>query len=130
MLLQYYVILSPRDAERMIWNRAHKNKESHGGNIPLDLALEHYNRVLKTGMRNMGPNNTNPKSIERFCKALVVNRKLLGNFDRMVHTTSLSSLHRAKNMEEDLNVIVKELLDKRALEFTEVSKRFYYIIIL
>ena len=47
LLSQFYTILSPRNAYRLIWNRSVKAKHGMGGNIPLDLALEHYNRVLK-----------------------------------------------------------------------------------
>ena len=37
MLLQYYALLSPRDAERLIWNRSVKAKHGKGRNIPLDM---------------------------------------------------------------------------------------------
>ena len=55
LLLQFHTILSPRDAHRLIWNRSVKAKHGMGGNIPLDLALEHYNRVLKEVIKKMGP---------------------------------------------------------------------------
>ena len=56
LISKYYAILSPRDAHRLIWNRFIKAKPGLGGNIPLDLALEHYNRVLKEVIKKMGPN--------------------------------------------------------------------------
>jgi hypothetical protein len=43
ILCQIYALLSPKDAHRLIWNRSFKAKYDLGGNIPLDLALEHYN---------------------------------------------------------------------------------------
>ena len=46
IMCQIYALLSPRDAHRLIWNRSVKAKSEMGGNIPLDLALEHFNRVL------------------------------------------------------------------------------------
>ena len=55
LISQYYAILSQRDAHRLIWNRFIKAKPGLGGNIPLDLALEHYNRVLKEALRKWGP---------------------------------------------------------------------------
>ena len=39
LLSQFYTILSPRDAHRLIWNRSVKAKHGMDGNIPLDLAL-------------------------------------------------------------------------------------------
>jgi len=50
ILLQYYALLSPRDAERLIWNCPVKSKHGKGGNIPLDMSLEHYNGILKGGL--------------------------------------------------------------------------------
>ena len=47
LICQFHAILSPRDANRLIWNRFHKGKYGMGGNIPLDLALEHYNNTIK-----------------------------------------------------------------------------------
>ena len=56
LLCQICALLSPRDAHRLIWNRSVKAKFVSGGNIPLDLALKHYNRVLKEVIKKMGPN--------------------------------------------------------------------------
>lgn len=53
-MCQIYALLSPRDAHRLIWNRSVKAKSGLGGNIPLDLALEHYNRVLKQVIKKWG----------------------------------------------------------------------------
>ena len=58
LLFQAYALLSPRDAHCLIWNRFHKRKQGSSGNIPLDLALEHYNNVIKTLVHKMGPNAT------------------------------------------------------------------------
>ena len=43
LLFQIYAILPERAAHDLIWNRFNKSKLGQGGNIPLDLALEHYN---------------------------------------------------------------------------------------
>ena len=53
LISQVYATLSPRDAHRLIWNRSVKSKYGMGGDIPLDLALEHYNRVLKEVIKKM-----------------------------------------------------------------------------
>ena len=83
LLFQAYALSSPRDAHRLIWNRFYKLKQGSGGNIPLDLALEHYSTVIKTLMHKMGPNATNRRALSRLIKALTTNKKVLDNFDVM-----------------------------------------------
>ena len=61
IMCQIYALLLPKDAHRLIWNRSVKAKHGLGGNIPLDLALEHYNRVLKEVIKKMGPNASSEK---------------------------------------------------------------------
>ena len=116
ILLQYYALLSPRDASRLIWNRSVKSKHGKGGNIPLDMALEHYNGILKVGLRNMGPNNTNEKAIDRFCQSLEINKQILGNFDTIAHTIRSQGKHKKGDVSTDLQKLVTELLDNRAME--------------
>ena len=62
LLSQIYAILPPRDAHRLVWNRFVKAKYGMGGNIPLDLALELYNRVIKEVVKKMGANASNHKA--------------------------------------------------------------------
>ena len=65
LLCQIYAILSPRAAHRLIWDRFFKSKYGLGGNIPLDLALEHLNRFLKIVVRNIGHNATKRSALDR-----------------------------------------------------------------
>ena len=44
VIWQIKSLLSPRASYRLVWNRFHKLKHARGGNIPLDLALEHFNQ--------------------------------------------------------------------------------------
>ncbi len=111
---QIYAILSPREAHRLIWNRFHKNKTGHGGNISLDLALEHYNNLLKTIVKHLRPIATNPKVLERYCKALTINKTLLPNFDSSCGVIRRSGKHVEANVSNDLLKIVKELMKNEA----------------
>ena len=81
LISQVYAILSPMDAHRLIWSRSVNAKYGMGGNIPLDLALEHYNTVLKEVIKKMGPNASNKTAIARFCKSISINKQLMDNFD-------------------------------------------------
>ena len=47
LICQCHALLSKQGAFHCIWNRFAKSQHGIRGNIPLDLALEHYNRMLK-----------------------------------------------------------------------------------
>lgn len=47
LLAQIYALLSPRIAHELFWNRTVNVNGGAGNNIPLDLHLEHLNRVFK-----------------------------------------------------------------------------------
>ncbi len=63
LICQRYYLLSEQAAHRLVWNRFDKNKHGLGGNIPLDLALEHFNRILKNFMKMLGPTVGNRWSV-------------------------------------------------------------------
>ena len=96
LISQYYAILSPRDAHRLIWNRFIKPKPGLGG--PLDLALEHYNR---------------------FCKCISVTKLLLDNFDHDCAVLKQSGRHVQKKCAADLTKIVKQLLEHNVFKCNE-----------
>ena len=51
-------LLSPRDSERICWNRTVNNPDGIGKNIPLDLCVGHSNNYIKQATKNLGPNIT------------------------------------------------------------------------
>ena len=123
LLSQFYAILSPRDAHRLIWNRFIKSKHGMGGNIPLDLALEHYNRVLKEVIKKMGPNASNQTAIACFCKCLSINKQLMDNFDLDCKVLKQSGKHIKKKALGDLQKIVTELVSNSAFK-SSLSRKY------
>lgn len=123
IMCQIHVLLSPRDAHRLIWNRSIKTRYGLGGNIPLDLALEHYNRVLKEVIKKMGPNASDEKAVNRFCKCITVTKQLMDNFDQDCQLRKKSGHHVKTRAISDLNKVVQELTKCDAL--TEHSSRKY-----
>ena len=126
LISQYYAILSPRDAHRLIWNWFIKAKPGLGGNIPLDLALEHYNRVLKEVIKKMGPNASNHNAVNRFCKCISVTKQLLDNFDHDCAVLKQSGRHVQKKCAADLTKIVKQLLEHNVFKCTEGRTYKYF----
>ena len=74
LISQANCLLLERVAFRLVRNRFSKTKHGWGGNIPLDLALEHLNRLLKNVLRMLGPNTTNQKALYRYCKSLMTSK--------------------------------------------------------
>ena len=122
-MCQIYALLSPKDAHRLIWNRSVKAKHGLGGNIPLDLALEHYNWVLKEVIKKMGPNTSSEKAVNSFCKSIAVTKQLMDNFDQDCQLFKRSGHHVRKRAVDDLVKVVEQLIKCEA--FKEHSNRTY-----
>ena len=115
---QINALLSPRAAHKLIWNRFSKSKCNVGGNIPLDLALEHFNRIIKTLMKKLGANAISQKALDRHCKVLTMNKQLLNNYDEMCYVTKRSGKHVRQSRRNDLVKVVQNLVESKAFEFT------------
>ena len=126
LLCQFYAILFPKDAHRLIWNRFHKSKLGLGGNIPLDLALEYFINLSKSVLRTLGSKATNPKVVDRFCKSITVSKKLLGNFDRSCKMMKRSGIHIEANSANDLKKVVGELVKHKSMVFVSGRKSQFF----
>ena len=87
--------------------------------LPLDLALEHFNRLIKILIRNLGPNGLNKRAINRYCDALGVNKSILDNFDTLCGVSRRSGKHYCRSVAAELEKIVKELINENALVLQE-----------
>lgn len=118
-LFQVYALLSPKAAYEVIWNRSEKLKNSLGGNIPLDLLLEFFNRLLKDSVKKLGP-HASQKSINWICRSVGVTKELMESFDTVLalQIYKRSGKHVEKSSTEDLKKVVKELVDNNAMVHT------------
>ena len=74
----------------------------------------------------MGPNNTNKNAVDRFCRSLEVNKKILANYDLMVGTLRSYSKHKKGLNSIDLQKIVAELMENQAMEVKSGRKYKHY----
>ena len=111
MLFQVYGLLSPKAAHELIWNRS---ALLTGHNIPLDLLLEFFNRLLKEVVRKLGHNATNHKAIDRYCHAVDITKSALDNFDRECCVIRRSGHHYEMSVMSDLHKVVTELSTHKA----------------
>lgn len=93
------MLLSPRDAERFIWNRSVNNIAKKGTNIPLYEATEHSNNFIKQGIRN------------------------LGNLDEIIKRMLRSGKHSEGSTKRDLHELVNRAVELNI--FTEIQGRNY-----
>jgi len=117
LMFQVNLLLTPKAAHELIWNRLAKLKNCLVGNIPLDLLLEFYNRLLKDAVKKLGP-NASQKSIDRICKSITSIKELMDRFDTELHIYKHSGRHVVKSSDEDLKKVVKDLVDHKAMVHT------------
>ncbi|XP_071476351.1 uncharacterized protein [Diadema antillarum] len=68
MLCQIKVFLSPRLAYELTWNRFVNSTGKPDGNIEIDRAMEHQNRIFKDNCRSLRGKLT-PKNVDRISKS-------------------------------------------------------------
>jgi len=105
LLAQINCLLSEQEAHRLIWNRSSKLKNGLGGNIPIDLTLEHCIRIIKLIRRKLGPNAQNKKIMDRYCKALEFNKELMHNFDNTNLIIRKSGIHIQKCITDSQGIV-------------------------
>lgn len=128
LLFQIYALLSPQAAHRLIWNRTAKNKPGAGGNIPLDLILEFFNKFVKEAIKKLGPGATR-KSIDRICHSVYVTSDLMSNFDNAMSVFKRSGRHVQKSIKGDLTKIVNELISQNAFHHTPGRRYNHYALV-
>ena len=118
MIFQVNVLLSSKHAHELIWNRTALLKSGSGHNIPLDLLLEFFNRLLKEVRKKLGPNATSHKAMDRYCHAIDFTKVLLDNFDQECCVIRRSGRHYELSVESDLCKVVTELITQNAFSWT------------
>lgn len=111
LILQVKSLLSPRQAHRLMWNRSVKGNYS---NVPLDLDLEHDNKMMKEAVKKLNGNITE-KSVNKIVKSQAIARGMLESFDRTMHIMRRSGKHLVRSDEKDFNKILSKLVEEEAL---------------
>ena len=116
-MFQIIILLSPQEAHRLVWNCFVKNKSGIGGNIPLDLQLEFFNKLVKDAIKNQG-SGASQNSINRICHSLGITSSLMTNFDRTMAIYKRAGKHVKRSTQGDLEKIVNELMIHKAFTCT------------
>lgn len=114
-MFQLYALLSPKESERLKWNRTVNNHGRAGCNVAMDLALEHENDLVRDMIQGLGA-NVNEKSVRRICKAFFIIKSFLEHLDQEMQVKKISGEHCKKSVKQDLKKVVKTLQEQNVFE--------------
>ena len=120
--LQINYILSPRQAAQLKWSRCINTTNIIGRNIPMDLHLEHLNKLLKCIMRNMGSNMTD-NSVKLAAECIQVVHSICSKFEECTSNCAPNSnTHSAPSIQQDFELVVQCLKDQQVCSPTRARK--------
>ena len=108
LLIQYNVLLSPRQREQLVWSRFINTSGKPGENKSCDIHMEHLNRIVKAAIGGLS-SNVSPKSISRIGKCQGVLMKVCNQFDTVSAVTQRSGKHGGASWQKDVAKIMEEL---------------------
>lgn len=118
LLYQHLYALSPRLSNQLMWSRFVNVHGRPGRNIPLDLHMEHLNRLAKDAIKNLGSNKT-MGAVARVGRCIGTLSHVLDQFDREISLNSGSSKYKKPHATKDIAIAVEELVTSQAFSIQE-----------
>lgn len=118
LLLQYHFLLPKRLAEQLKWSRCVNTRGVIGGNIPLDLHLEHLNRRFKGIISNLHSNVTS-KAINRISRSIGLVHNICQTFEQQNNVRKQSGRHTRPSFKKECQMISQQLKDQKVFEVIE-----------
>ena len=112
-----------RIAHELIWCRFINTRGVPGGNMPVDLYMEHLNRTLKDYLKGLGA-NVSEATIVQTSKSLRNLMEMTSHFDSICGIHPDSIYHTCKRYGKDLDMVLEELTT-RSRVFDYVPGRFH-----
>ena len=114
-------ITSPRIQQQLLWSRVVNSKGGTSKNIPVDLHMEHLNRLLKDVMIGLRA-NISESSIVNASKSLNAIVSLSESFDEQLGIHRASIHHTKKSSDKDRQVVLQQLTDSKVFDYTPGRK--------
>ena len=108
LLMQYYYLFSPRQAQQLLSSRFINTHGRPGKNIEADLHMEHLNRLCKSYIEALGPNSTDA-AVLRAGRSIGTMSLISDNFDLTTGITIRSGAHSWRSIDKDLDKVINEL---------------------
>ena len=125
LLYQHLYVLSPRLSNQLMWSRFVNVHGRPGRNIPLDLHMEHLNRLAKDAIKNLGSNKT-VGAVARIGRCIGTLSHVLDQFDREFLLDSGSSKYKKPSATKDIAIAVEELVSSKAFSIQEGRRHQHY----
>ena len=102
------LVATPHVRQQIVWTRVINNRGGAGNNIPVDLHMEHLNRLLK---------DISESAIVQSSKSLDGIKTVCDNFDKSagIHADSIN--HTKKSSKKDQELVVKQLLKSKVFSY-------------
>ena len=107
---QVNCLLSPRLSHSITWNRFVNTKGHKDSNYPMDLSVEHDNKIFKTDIHSYRGEITE-KCITKVSRSLEATDDILSTFDIGNRISKPSGKHSKLSTKEDVTTLVEHLLD-------------------
>jgi len=108
-LVQYHFVFNDKLRNQLLWSRTTNVHGKKGKNVPMDLHMEHLNRIFKDVVSSLGPNVVD-SSLQRTGKALKGLVDIQQQFDAATGITPESSYHTFTSTKKDLIKVIEKLL--------------------
>ncbi len=115
LLLQHHYTMSPRQSAQLLWSRFVNTQGLPGRNIPVDLHMEHLNKIAKEAINFLGSSKTE-KAIQRVGQAMGTLLPVLSNFDEMNGVASISSRQHRPGAHKDVLIVVEEICKAKCFD--------------
>ena len=110
------LVAPPHVQQQIICIRVVNSLSGAGNNIPVDLHIEHLNRLLKNMIIGIGANISEQAIIEA-SKSLDRMKSICENFDQSAGIHADSVHHATKCSKKDQRLVVQQLVDSNAFAY-------------
>ena len=122
LLIQHSYTLPPRLSQQLLWSRFINVHGRPGHNVPVDLHMEHLNKIAKGAISFLGSNKSE-KAITRIGHSIGTLSPLLDNFDEDNQVQDTSSTQKRPRTHLDIEVVVNELLKADCLKIKDTKRK-------
>jgi hypothetical protein len=112
-----YALLSEKQAYLLIHNRFVNKKGKPGGNIPLDLHMEHLNLDAKKLLQAMGAKMTEA-AVQRCARSMTVMNKIMESIYEECEKSHRSGYHGTQTSAETVHSILNDLMQVDVFTYT------------
>ena len=110
LVLQHSYTLSPRLSTQLLWSRFVNTQGRPGRNIPVDLHMEHMNKLAKGAIRFTGGANMSERAVSRVGKGIGTLSPVLDNFDEVNNVATSTSSQKRPRAHKDIEIVANELV--------------------